>query len=122
MRVLVVDDSRAMRLIVIRQLRQAGLDDAEFIEAQHGIEALQHLGEGTVDLVLSDWNMPEMNGLELLRELRSRDDQVLFGFVTSEGTPDMVRLARESGASFLISKPFTPNNFRDTFEAIGVRL
>jgi two-component system chemotaxis response regulator CheY len=122
MRVLVVDDSRAMRMIVVRQLRQAGLEDADFIEAQHGLEALERLTEGHVDLVLSDWNMPEMNGLELLRELRARDEQVLFGFVTSEGTPDMVRLARESGASFLISKPFTPNNFRDTLDAIGVQL
>ena len=121
MRILVVDDSRAMRLIVMRQLRQAGFGDAEFIEAQDGVEALQRLSESVVDLVLSDWNMPEMNGLEFLRELRSQGEQVPFGFVTSEGTPDMVRLARESGASFLISKPFTPDNFRDALDAVGVR-
>ncbi|WP_298212143.1 response regulator [Ferrimicrobium sp.] len=121
MRVLVVDDSRAMRMIVIRQLRQAGFDDAEFLEAQDGIEALHQLSDHEVDLVLSDWNMPEMNGLEFLRELRSHDKEVPFGFVTSEGTPDMVRLARESGASFLISKPFTPANFRDALDAVGVQ-
>ncbi|MGC9154940.1 MAG: response regulator [Ferrimicrobium sp.] len=121
MRILVVDDSRAMRMIVIRQLRQAGFDDAEFIEAQDGLEALQRFNEHEIDLVLSDWNMPEMNGLEFLRELRSRDEEIPFGFVTSEGTPDMVRLARESGASFLISKPFTPGNFRDALDAVGVQ-
>lgn len=122
MKILVVDDSRAMRLIIVRQLRQAGLEDAEFLEAGDGVEALRMLDKSVVDLVLSDWNMPEMNGLELLRELRGAGSDVVFGFVTSEGTPDMIKLARESGASFLISKPFTPMNFRETLAAVGVSI
>lgn len=120
MKILVVDDSRAMRLIIVRQLCQAGFEDAEFLEAGDGVEALRVLEKSSVDLILCDWNMPEMNGLELLRELRAAGCDVVFGFVTSEGTPDMIKLARESGASFLISKPFTPMNFRETLVAVGV--
>ncbi len=120
MRILVADDSRAMRMIVVRQLRQAGFDEAEFIEAADGAEGLVKAREHSPDLIVSDWNMPEMNGLEFLRELRAAGDETVFGFVTSEGTPDMIQLARSTGASFLISKPFTPETFRDTLAAVGV--
>ena len=91
--ILVVDDSKAMRLIVRRTLRQAGFGDFEVEEAANGLEALERIGKAPPALVISDWNMPEMNGIELLRELNARKVSVRFGFVTTEGTPDMRAMA-----------------------------
>ena len=71
MKILVVDDSSVMRKIVLKTLRQAGLGDHDFDEAGNGVEAVAKIKEAAPDLVLSDWNMPEMNGLELLQELSS---------------------------------------------------
>lgn len=110
-KILIVDDSKAMRLIVRRTLRQAGFGEFDVEEAQNGVEALECIGKAAPALVISDWNMPEMNGIELLRELNARKLRVRFGFVTTEGTPDMRAMADEAGALFLIAKPFTPEQF-----------
>jgi two-component system chemotaxis response regulator CheY len=111
-RILVVDDSKAMRMIVRRTLRQAGFGDCEVDEAANGIEALACIEKSQPDLILCDWNMPEMNGYELLTQLRAQQKVVKFGFVTTESTPEMVTRATEAGALFLISKPFTPEQFQ----------
>ncbi|MCI1674672.1 MAG: response regulator [Ancrocorticia sp.] len=116
MRVLIADDSRVMRRIVVRTLRQAGFDDWEFDEAANGADALDYVLRDEPDLVLSDWNMPEMTGLEMLNELRVNGSDVPVGFVTSEGSAEMRGLAEEAGALFLIAKPFTPEMFRATIE------
>ncbi len=108
MKILLVDDSRALRMIVRRSLRQAGFGQHDVAEASDGKEALQQIGEVSPDLVLCDWNMPGMSGLELLQRLRASGNKVTFGFVTSEGTPEMRKAAFEAGASFLVTKPFTP--------------
>ncbi|MTV27368.1 response regulator [Nitriliruptoraceae bacterium ZYF776] len=111
MKILVVDDSKAMRAIVKRALgtldRVAG---ATLIEACDGREALDTVQAEQPDLVLSDWNMPEMTGIELLQALNEAGVSVPFGFVTSESTPEMHELARTHGARFLVSKPFTPES------------
>lgn len=112
MRILIVDDSKAMRMIVQRTLRQAGFIEHEVSEAVDGAQALAAITADPPDLVLSDWNMPEMTGIELLRALRAAGNGVRFGFVTSEGTPAMRNTADECGALFLIAKPFTPETFR----------
>jgi two-component system chemotaxis response regulator CheY len=111
MNILVVDDSKAMRMIVIRTVRQAGLGEHTFTEATNGAEALKSIQASAPDLVLSDWNMPEMNGLELLNALHAGGIRVKFGFVTSEVTPEIKKLAMDSGALFLVTKPFTPQAF-----------
>jgi two-component system, chemotaxis family, chemotaxis protein CheY len=116
--ILVVDDSKAMRLIVRRTLRQAGFGEYEVEEAANGLEALERIGQAAPALVISDWNMPEMNGIELLRELNARKVQVRFGFVTTEGTPDMRAMADEAGALFLIAKPFTPEQFESALRPL----
>jgi two-component system chemotaxis response regulator CheY len=113
MKVLIVDDSKTMRMIVKRTLRQAGFGQHEVVEASNGAEALQSIEASKPDLVLSDWNMPEKNGLELLQALNEQNIDVPFGFVTSEGTPEMYRTATLNGARFLIAKPFTPDMFRE---------
>jgi two-component system chemotaxis response regulator CheY len=116
--ILVVDDSKAMRLIVRRTLRQAGFGEYEVEEAANGVEALERIGQAAPALVISDWNMPEMNGIELLKELNARKLSVRFGFVTTEGTPDMRAMADEAGALFLIAKPFTPEQFESALRPL----
>ena len=113
MKILIVDDSKAMRMIVKRTLKQAGFGDATMSEATNGKEGLEAVKADPPDLVLCDWNMPEMTGIELLRALRAEGNDVKFGFVTSEGTTEMRQQAQESGALFLIAKPFTPNDFAE---------
>jgi two-component system chemotaxis response regulator CheY len=112
MKILIVDDAKAMRMIVRRTLRQAGIEATHIDEACNGREALESIRNSTPDLVLCDWNMPEMTGIELLQELQKNGPKVRFGFVTTEGTPKMVQTAISSGALFLITKPFTPESFR----------
>jgi two-component system, chemotaxis family, chemotaxis protein CheY len=112
MKILIVDDSKAMRSIVLRTLRQAGYGDHQFSEAANGALALDAIRGDAPDLVLCDWNMPEMNGIDLLKKLQAEGPKVKFGFVTSEGTPDMRKVAEDAGALFLISKPFTVDSFQ----------
>jgi two-component system chemotaxis response regulator CheY len=116
-RVLVTDDSRVMRQIVIRTLRQAGYD-WDVREASDGAEALELIRADEPDVVLSDWNMPEMNGIDLLRRLRAEGFATPFGFVTSEGSPEMRATAEAAGALFLIAKPFTPDAFREVIDPV----
>jgi CheY-like chemotaxis protein len=110
MAILVVDDSRAMRMIVLRELRKAGYDTRDVLEAGNGREALERIQDSDVDLVLCDWNMPELNGMGLLRLLRRDGNDVPFGFVTSESTPLMHRDALDAGADFVVTKPFTADS------------
>ena len=118
MKIVVVDDSKTMRMIVKRTLRQAGYGDHEVLEAGNGLEALDIIKASTPNLILCDWNMPEMNGLELLQALNSAGIKTNFGFVTSEGTPEMRQVAEENGAMFLISKPFSADTFKEHFSSV----
>ena len=118
MKILIADDSRVMRQIVIRTLRQAGYDDHDIIEAEDGADALAKVGVEQPDLVLSDWNMPNMTGLECLQALRSAGSGVPFGFVTSEGSPEMREKAADAGALFLIAKPFTADTFTEHLDGL----
>jgi two-component system chemotaxis response regulator CheY len=119
-KLLVVDDSKAMRMIVRRALLQIGsLGEHEVVEATNGEEALQKLKGENFDLVLADWNMPQMSGLDLLKALRKTGSTVKFGFITSEGTDDVRALAFDAGAQFLIVKPFTPDALHTALAQIG---
>ncbi len=120
MKILVADDSRVMRQIVIRTLRQAGHGGHEIVEAENGREAVELVQTEKPDLVLSDWNMPEMSGLDALHTLRSAGSTVPFGFVTSEGSDEMRERAAAAGAAFLIAKPFTPEAFGEALSTVGV--
>ncbi len=116
-RVLIADDSRVMRQIVIRTLRQAGYD-WDVREAADGQEALEAVRADEPDVVLSDWNMPNLTGIDLLRRLRAEGFSTPFGFVTSEGSDEMRSTAEEAGALFLIAKPFTADTFRDAIDPV----
>ncbi|WP_229067901.1 response regulator [Actinoplanes sp. DH11] len=118
MKILIADDSRVMRQIVVRTLRQAGFGDHDLVEAADGKEALDMANAEKPDLVISDWNMPHLTGIEVLRQLRAAGNNVKFGFVTSESTPEMKEAAESSGAAFFIVKPFTAERFDEVFTPI----
>ena len=111
MDVLLVDDSKTMRMVVQRTLRQAGFRSLVIGEADSGRTALEVLTQHTPKLILSDWNMPEMSGIEFLQELQKKMVPIPFGFITSEGSEEIRFLAAEHGARFVITKPFTPERF-----------
>jgi two-component system chemotaxis response regulator CheY len=117
-RILVVDDSRVMRQIVARTLRQAGFAGHDVVEAANGVEGLTAAARENPDLVLSDWNMPEMDGFEMLTALRARGDVTPFGFVAPKGSSEMVSRAEAAGALFFISKPFTVGVFREKLRPV----
>lgn len=119
MRLMIVDDSKAMRMIVRRTLRQAGFE-GECLEATNGAEALATAKSEPLDFIISDWNMPEMDGIALLKALRSAGITTGFGFVTSESTPQMRELAEDAGARFVISKPFTADDLSGALSGAGV--
>jgi two-component system chemotaxis response regulator CheY len=108
MDILLVDDSRTMRMIVQRAIRQAGYRALTVGEAENGAQALEKLRGEKPLLILSDWNMPEMSGIDFLMQVRAAQNDVPFGFITSETSPAIKELAVNSGATFLISKPFSP--------------
>jgi two-component system chemotaxis response regulator CheY len=118
MKIVVVDDSRAMRMIVVRTLRQAGFAGHEVLEAENGREGLELVAEHAPDLILSDWNMPEMTGIEFLKALRARGNPTPFCFVTSEGSEEMREQAAAAGALGLIAKPFTADAFSDILSPV----
>jgi two-component system chemotaxis response regulator CheY len=117
-KIVVVDDSRVMRQIVIRTLRQAGYGHHDIVEAENGKEGFDVVAAQSPDLVLSDWNMPEMSGIDMLCALRAAGNDVTFGFVTSEGSEEMRTRAASAGAAFLIAKPFTPEAFDDALRSV----
>ncbi|UDY24076.1 response regulator [Nocardioides sp. Kera G14] len=120
MKIIVADDSRVMRQIIIRTLRQAGMSGHDIVEAENGRDCLDKVVVEKPDLVLSDWNMPEMNGIDCLQALRSAGNEVKFGFVTSEGSDDMRARASQAGALFLIAKPFTAETFDEHLKDVLV--
>ena len=118
---LVVDDSRTIRIIVGRTLKELGY---EVCEAGNGKEALKVMAaeKATVNLVLADWNMPEMNGLELLKQLRLDPElaSLKIIMVTTENELDHMVWALEAGANEYVMKPFTKDILREKLELVGI--
>lgn len=115
MNVLIVDDSSVMRKIVERSLRQAGLQVGKVSEANNGAEALALVQENTFDLILTDINMPTMDGLEFVRQLQSVENAkgVPVVMITTEGSESRVVEALSCGARGYIRKPFTADQVKE---------
>ena len=113
-RALIVDDSSVMRKIVERSLRQAGIEPLVVFEAGSGIEGLEILKSKTVDLILSDINMPSMDGLEFVRQLRFQKlaPEVPVVMITTESSEEHVKQAIQAGAKGYIRKPFTADQVK----------
>jgi two-component system chemotaxis response regulator CheY len=114
-RTLIVDDSSVMRKIVERALRQAGLELMVVHEAGSGTEGLDLLRAKTVDLILSDINMPSMDGLEFLRQIRAQNlaPGVPVVMITTESSEEHVKQAILAGARGYIRKPFTAEQVKE---------
>ncbi len=114
-RALIVDDSSVMRKIVERMLRQAGLESLLVHEASSGVEGLEVLAVKPVDLILSDINMPLMDGLEFLRQIRARNlaPGVPVVMITTESSEEHVKQAIQAGARGYIRKPFTAEQVKE---------
>ncbi len=115
MKVLLVDDSAVMRKVITRALRQAGLDIGDIFEAGDGLEAISVLErESGIDFVLSDWNMPNMNGVDFVAQARAKGFKMPIVMVTTESGNDRIAQATEAGANGFIHKPFTPDRLAET--------
>lgn len=119
-RVLIVDDSAAIRKILQRVLLQTGLPIDQAFEASDGNQGLAILGENQVNVILSDVNMPNMDGIEFLRRLRRLPEYqtVPVVMITTEGSQARVQEAAELGATAYIRKPFTPDQLKDKLTAL----
>lgn len=122
MRVLIVDDSRSMRMILKKTLRQLDISDVD--EAGHGAEALERIASGAPDVALIDWNMPVMGGKELIEQVRGRRDYdgIKLMVVTSESNPRVVYEALKAGADEYAMKPITPEIVSEKLELMGLEL
>ena len=122
MKFLVVDDFSTMRRIVKNILKQLGYENIE--EAEDGAQAYSKLKSGNFEFVVSDWNMPNMDGLELLKKIRS-DDQLKHLpvlMVTAEAEKDKVITAIQAGVSNYIVKPFTAEVLKEKMDRIFEKL
>ena len=119
MRLLVVDDSSTMRRIIRNTLERLGHTDV--VEAEHGVEAWEKLSvDESIKVVITDWNMPEMNGLDLVKKIRAEkkyEDMPII-MVTTEGGKAEVITALKAGVNNYIVKPFTPQVLKKKLEDV----
>lgn len=113
MRILVVDDAQTMRRIIVNLLRQLGFTN--MTEADDGTTAWERLGAERIDLIISDWNMPKMTGIDLLKKVRESETYKATPFimVTAEGKRENVIAAVQAGVSNYIVKPFNAATLKE---------
>ena len=124
LKALVVDDSKVMRMMVMSGLRKTGLAEFEFVEAEDGVQALEKLKEPGVGIAFVDWNMPNMTGLDFVKEVRKQPEfkTLPLVMVTSEKTMGKMEQAlNEAGADAYICKPFTPEEMQQKLDKIIAR-
>jgi len=118
--VLIVDDSSSMRAIVKKIIKVSGFNVGEFLDASDGKEALKVLADEWVDIVLTDINMPNVNGMELMAEMKK--DELLRSIpvvmITTEGSEKKMQEAMDLGASGYVKKPFLPEDIKRTLSSI----
>ena len=117
-KILVVDDSSTMRRIIINTLARLGFKDT--IQAADGVEAWEayqnHKDE--ISVIITDWNMPNMNGLEFVKKVRAVDKETPIIMVTTEGGKKEVITALKAGVNNYIVKPFTPQVLKEKLQAV----
>ena len=118
--VLIVDDSLPMRGIIKKIIKASGFNVQQFFEASNGIEALTILNQERLDLVLTDYNMPEMDGLELLDEMKQNEifKSVPVVMITTEGSKQRLAEFLENRAADYIKKPFAPEEIKQKLNHI----
>ena len=114
MKVLVADDSGVMRKIIIRALNACGV--TEIVEAGDGAEAIAKFGETSVDLVMTDWNMPNKTGLDVVKEIRATGSTVPIFMITTEAEMSRVKEAIAAGVHDYLAKPFENDLLRQKID------
>lgn len=119
LKVMIVDDSLVMRKLIVKSLKQSGID-VDPVEASNGKEALKKLDPKTVQLIISDWNMPLMDGLTFAKTLKGAKDKkhIPIIMVTTEGSMAKFEEALNCGVDDYITKPFTPEKLRKKLEKV----
>jgi two-component system, chemotaxis family, chemotaxis protein CheY len=118
---LIVDDSKAIRMILGRILRELGYEVCEAVDGKDALKVIES-EKAAVQLVLADWNMPEMNGLDLIKQLRQNPELASLKviMVTTETEVDHIVSALEAGANEYVMKPFTKDIIRGKLEMVGI--
>jgi CheY-like chemotaxis protein len=111
---LIVDDSKAMQSIVKRILHSAGYENHDFRFADNGKEALDQILTWQPDMVLLDWHMPEMTGIELLNKVKELNIKTKIGLITAEKNQQSILSAKNAGAMFIVNKPFTVEKLKES--------
>jgi len=119
-KVMVVDDSSVMRQIIKNNLKQLGFEFSNLLDAEDGEEALKKINQGGVDLVISDWNMPKMTGIDFLKAIRADGalKELPFLMVTSEADKEKIMEAVQAGVNQYIVKPFNANQLEEKIKEI----
>ena len=117
---LVIDDSGIMRKMVMRGLTESGLANFQFTEAEDGVDALAKFNPRSTDIVFVDWNMPNMDGIDLVKALRAQfpKRRVPIVMITTEKLVGKVEEALDEGVDCFISKPFTPQGIEQRLAPI----
>lgn len=120
MRALILDDSRTMRMIIGRIIRELGFEIAEAGDGQQGLAKLEEIG--APDLMLVDWNMPEMNGYDFVKAVRANPayNSAQIVMVTTESELGQITKALEAGANEYVMKPFTKDIIKDKLVILGI--
>ncbi|MEA2049923.1 MAG: response regulator [Campylobacterota bacterium] len=119
MRILIVDDSSTMRRIIGNVVQQLGVVKDDFDEAEDGVVAWKLFQEkNNYDVVLTDWNMPNMNGLELVKTIRAKDKKIPIVMITTEGGKGEVITALKAGVNNYIVKPFSAEVLKEKLDGL----
>jgi two-component system, chemotaxis family, chemotaxis protein CheY len=118
--ILIVDDSLPMRSVIKRIFKTAGYGSSEFHEAGNGEEALEIMKHSWIDIVATDYNMPVMNGLELIQKIKNNDliKDIPVIIISTEGNDARIKEFMDSGAAGYVTKPFAPETIRDLLTTI----
>ncbi len=116
MKILIVDDSSTMRRIIINTLSRIGYSDV--VEAEHGKVGLEKLSQGGVEMIITDWNMPEMDGLEFVTTVRTTNANIPILMVTTNAAKEDIVAALQAGVNNYVVKPFTPDTLKEKIESL----
>ena len=116
MKILVVDDSSTMRRIIINTLGRIGYSDV--VEAENGKGGLEKLGQGGVEMIITDWNMREMDGLEVVKAVRGQNPGIPILMVTTNAAKEDIIQALQAGVNNYVVKPFTPETLKEKIESL----
>ena len=118
MKILIADDSKTMLRIIVNVVKQIGINENDIIRVENGQEALKQYNENNIDIILTDWNMPVMNGLEFVKKIREQDKKIPILMITTEGGKSEVITALKSGVNNYIVKPFNAEILKEKLTTI----